>query len=70
MQSVPSSPEQQPDWETVDLGSLSQGEPRAIGGEAVAYNDFKLLGFRQIRSNRGFTQESPESGGQSQESGL
>ena len=45
MQSVPSSPEQQPDWETVDIGSLSQGEPCTIGGEAVAYNAFKLLGF-------------------------
>jgi len=57
MQSVPSSPEQQPDWEIVDLGSLSQGEPRTIGGEAVAYNAFKRLGFPQILSNLGLTQE-------------
>ncbi len=57
MQSVPSSPEQQPDWETLDIGSLSQGEPRTIGGEAAAYNVFKRLGFPQILSNLGFTQE-------------
>ena len=57
MQSVPSPPEQQPDWETVDLGSLSQGEPRTIGGEAVAYYAWGRLGLPQILSDLGFTRE-------------
>ena len=57
MQSIPSTTEQQPVWETVDLGSLSQGEPRTIGGEAVAHDAFKRLGFPQILSDLGLTQE-------------
>jgi len=57
VQSVPSPPEQQPDWETVDLGSLSQGEPRTIGGEAVAYDAWRRLGLPQILSDLGFSQE-------------
>lgn len=55
MQSVP-APEQ-PDWETVDLTSLSQGEVRTIGAESVAWNAFKRLGFPEILSNLGFNQE-------------
>ncbi|MBM3300405.1 MAG: IS1634 family transposase, partial [Deltaproteobacteria bacterium] len=55
LQGVPSP--KQPDWETVDLNSLSQSEPRTIGAESVAWDAFKRLGFPQILSNLGFSQE-------------
>ena len=55
MQSV-LAPEQ-PDWETVDLNSLSQSEVRTIGAESVAWHAFNRLGFPQILSNLEFSQE-------------
>lgn len=45
-----------PDWEMVDMNSLSQGESRTIGGEAISYNAFKKLGFPEILSDLGFSQ--------------
>jgi transposase len=57
MQSIPTAKEQEHDWESVDLNSLSQGECRTIGGEAVGYEAFKRLGLPQILSDMGFTQE-------------
>ncbi|MBT9163242.1 MAG: hypothetical protein DDT24_00146 [Chloroflexi bacterium] len=57
MQSIPAAEEQEHDWETVDLHSLSQGECRTIGGEAVGYEAFKRLGLPQILSDIGFSQE-------------
>jgi transposase len=57
MQSIPPTQEQEPDWETVDLNSLSQGESRTIGGEVVAYDAFKRLGLPQILSDIGFSRE-------------
>jgi len=55
MQSIP-TPEQ-PDWETVDLSSLSQSEPRTIGAESAGWDAFKRLGFPQILTGLGFSQE-------------
>jgi len=55
MQSAPVS--EQPDWEKVDLNSLSQGEVRTIGAESVACDTFKRLGFPHILSDLGFSQE-------------
>ena len=55
MQSAPVS--EQPDWEKVDLNSLSQGEVRTIGAESVACDAFKRLGFPHILSDLGFSQE-------------
>ena len=55
MQSVPVS--EQPDWDTVDLNSLSQGEVRTIGAESVAWDAFKRLGFPRILSDLGFGRE-------------
>jgi transposase len=55
MQSVP-APEQ-PDWETVDLNSLSPSEVRTLGPEYVGWDAFKHLGFPRILSDLGFNQE-------------
>ena len=55
MQSVPVS--EQPDWETVDLNSLSHSEVRTIGAESVAWDAFKSLGFPPMLSDLGFSQE-------------
>jgi transposase len=55
MQSVP-APEQ-PDWETVDLNSLSPSEVRTLGPEYVGWDAFKHLGFPHILSDLGFNQE-------------
>ena len=55
MRSVPVS--QQPDWEKVDLNSLSQSEVRTLGAESVAWDTFKRLGFPGILSDLGFSQE-------------
>jgi len=55
MHSVPVEQEV-PDWERVDMNSLSQGESRSIGGEAISYNAFKKLGFPEILSDLGFSQ--------------
>jgi transposase len=55
MQSAPVSG--QPDWEKVDLNSLSQSEVRTIGAESVAWDAFKRLGFSHILSDLGFSRE-------------
>jgi transposase len=55
MQSAPVS--EDPDWETVDLNSLSQSEVRTIGAESVGWHSFKCLGFPQLLSDLGFRQE-------------
>ena len=57
MQSIPVPEREEPDWETVDLNSLSQGECRTIGGEAVGYEAFKRLGLPQILSEIGLSPE-------------
>lgn len=53
MQSIPAREEA--DWQTVDLNSLSQGEFRTIGGEAVALAAFKRLGLSEILAKVGLT---------------
>jgi transposase len=57
MQSVPQAKEEEKDWETVDLNSLSQGECRTIGGELVAYDAFRRLDLPQILFDLGFSPE-------------
>ena len=55
MQSIPVP--QEAEWEKVDLNSLSQGEFRTIGGEAVAYDAFNRLGIPEILAQLGFKEE-------------
>ena len=57
LQSIPIPQEQEPDWGTVDLNSLSQGQFRTLGGESVGYDAFKGLGFSQMLSELGFSRE-------------
>jgi len=55
MRSIPTP--QEADWEKIDLNSLSQGEFRTIGGEAVAYDAFNRLGIPEILAQLGFKEE-------------
>ena len=55
MQSIPLP--QESEWEKVDLSSLSQGEFRTIGGEAVAYDAFNRLGIAEMLAQLGFKEE-------------
>ena len=55
MRSIPTP--QEADWEKIDLNSLSQGEFRTIGGEAVAYDAFNRLGVPEILAQLGFKEE-------------
>lgn len=42
-------------WETVDLATLSTGECRTVGGEAVAWQAWQDLGLSNILKQIGFT---------------
>ncbi|MEI9479382.1 MAG: IS1634 family transposase [Deltaproteobacteria bacterium] len=55
MQSIPLP--QEAEWEKVNLNSLSQGEFRTIGGEAVAYDAFNRLGIAEILAQLGFKEK-------------
>lgn len=55
MQAIPTAEEAE--WERVNLKSLSQGEFRTIGGEAVAYDAFKSLGLPEILAGLGLTED-------------
>lgn len=55
MRAIPAAEEAE--WERVNLKSLSQNEFRTIGGEAVAYNAFKGLGFPRILAGLGLSEE-------------
>ena len=55
MRSIPEP--QEAAWETVDLNSLSQGEFRTIGGEAVAYEVFQRLGLPETLARLGLKKE-------------
>ncbi|MCL0058332.1 transposase [Dehalococcoidia bacterium] len=57
MHSLPIEQEKEPDWETVDLKSLSQSGSRTIGGESVGYDAFQRLGFPRILSDLGFNRD-------------
>ena len=46
----------QPEWETIDLGSLTQEEVRTVGGEAVGHWAFKQLGFPEMLEDLGFSE--------------
>lgn len=55
MRAIPT--EEEAEWERVNLGSLSQGEFRTIGGEAVAYDAFKSLGLPEILTGLGLSED-------------
>jgi transposase len=55
MMSIPAP--QEANWEKVDLNSLSQGEFRSLGGEAVAYDAFQRLGLPEILTHLSFSDE-------------
>lgn len=57
MQSLPAPEMEAPDWQTVDLNSLSKGEDRTIGGEAVAHEFWKRLEFPQMLGQMGLGRE-------------
>jgi transposase len=57
MQSLPTLEKPSPDWQTVDLNSLSQSESRTIGGEAVAHEFWKRLEFPQMLADMGLGRE-------------
>jgi transposase len=42
-------------WETVDFNTLSHGESRTIGGEAIGYYAFKRIGLPGILTELGFS---------------
>jgi transposase len=48
---------EKPYWETVDLGSLSQGKARTIGGEAIGCEFFQRLEFPRILREVSFSEE-------------
>jgi transposase len=47
--------EMEPQWETVDLGSITQEEVRTIGAEALGHWAFNKLGFPGMLKDLGFT---------------
>ncbi len=49
-------PEAVPQWETVDLGSLTRKEVRTVGGEALGHWAFNKLGFAGMFEDLGFSQ--------------
>jgi len=51
---APDKEEIEEDWETVNLGSLSNSESRTIGGEALGYYAFRKLEFPRILRSLGF----------------
>jgi len=55
MQSIPAP--QEANWEKVDLNTLSQGEFRSLGGEAVAHDAFRRLGLPGILAQLSFSDE-------------
>jgi transposase len=57
MQSIPTPEKEAPDWETVDLNSLAHSESRTIGGEAVAHEFWKRLGFPQMLAEMGLERD-------------
>ncbi|MDY6834478.1 MAG: hypothetical protein SVY53_06735 [Chloroflexota bacterium] len=57
IQSIPSTAEQEQDWQTVDLSTLSQSKYHTIGEESVSYDAFQHLGLSEILSELGFRQE-------------
>ena len=55
--SAPIEQEGQSDWENVDLNSLTTGECRTIGGEAIALAAVNELKLSQILKSLGFNQD-------------
>jgi transposase len=55
MHSLPGAEKQPPDWQMVDLNSLSPGRSRTIGGESLGYDAWQQLGFPQILADLGLS---------------
>lgn len=53
---APASEKIPPDWETVDLSTLTQEEVRTVGAEAIGHWAFSKLGFPAILSRLGFSE--------------
>jgi len=53
---APIAEERHPQWETVDLGSLTQEEVRTVGGEAIGKWAFERLGFPGMLAELGFSE--------------
>jgi len=47
--------QEEPQWETIDLGSLTHEEVRTVGGEAIGNWAFNKLGFPKMLSDLGFS---------------
>jgi len=57
MYSLPTPEKEEPDWQRVDLNTLSESESRSIGGEAVAHDFWRRLGFPQMLGDMRFGRE-------------
>ena len=55
MRSIPAG--EQPEWEAIDLNSLSPSGSRTIGAESVGYTAFQRLGFPEMLCDLGFKEE-------------
>ena len=62
MESIPALEKEEPDWQRVDLNSLSESESRSIGGEAVAHAFWKRLDFPHMLGGMGFEREEIDKG--------
>ena len=60
MQSLPTPETEAPDWQRVNLNSLSKSEDRTIGGEAVAHEFWRRLEFPQMLADMGLGREEIE----------
>jgi len=49
------TPEVEPQWETIDLGSITQEEVRTVGAEALGHWAFTKLGFWAMLKDLGFS---------------
>lgn len=56
MHSLPVEEKPPPEWQTVDMNSLTPGKSRTIGGEALGYEAFEKLGFPRILAELGLSQ--------------
>ena len=57
MEAIPASQVSEPEWHTVDVGSLCHSDARTIGGEALAYEFFERLDLPQVLADIGLGRE-------------
>jgi transposase len=60
MHSLPVADKPPPDWQTLDLNSLSPGKSRTIGGESIGYDAFQKLGFPRMLADLGLSHRQIE----------